>query len=54
MEGAGAAQYPNWLGQFGRIRRNCGQDADDSGRALADHAGLVPVTVVTVPFGGSE
>lgn len=54
MEGAGAAQYPNRPGQFERIGRNRGQDADDSGRALADRAGLVPVAVVTVSFGGLE
>lgn len=54
VEGSGAAEYTNRPGQFGRVGRNRGQDTDDSGRALADRAGLVPVAVGTVPFGGLD
>jgi len=54
VEGSGAAWHPGRPGQFGRSGRDRGQDTDDSGRALADKAGVFPVTVVPVPFVGRE
>ena len=54
VEGSGAAEGPCRPGQFGRVGRSCWQDTDDSVRALANHAGLVPVAVVPMPFVGLE